>query len=220
MATETYAQLVGLCTGVLLLSAVLLVWSRSLRAQVTLLAAQGVALAGLVMVLGVREHDAELVAVAGLVLVLKGVVLPGVLVRTVSRHGVDVREETPIINTTVSLITLSLLTMLAFLVSRPLSVLGEGPTTAAVPVGIALVLYGMVVLATRRHAVSQLLGFLMLDNGIATVAFLTAGGVPLIVELGASLDVLLVVLILQVLTSHIRTEFGEADLDDLSELRD
>jgi hydrogenase-4 component E len=230
MSTETYAQLVGLSTGVLLLSAVLLVWRRSLRAQVALLAAQGVGLAGLVLVLGLHEASAELVAVAVLVLVLKSVLLPGILVRTISGHpasghpasghGVDVREETPMINTTAALIALSLLTMLAFLVSRPLQVLGEGPTNAAVPVGIALVLYGMVVLATRRHAVSQLLGFLMLDNGIATVAFLTAGGVPLVVELGVSLDVLLVVLILQVLTSHIRTEFGEADLDDLTELRD
>jgi hydrogenase-4 component E len=220
MSAETYSQLVGLSTGVLLLSAVLLVWRRSLRAQVALLAAQGVALATLVLVLGVDEASAELLAVAGLVLVLKAVVLPGILVRTVSRQGVDVREETPLINTTASLIALSLLTMLALLVSRPLLVLGEGPTTAAVPVGIALVLYGMLVLATRRHAVSQLLGFLMLDNGIATVAFLTAGGVPLVVELGVSLDVLLVVLILRVLTSHIRTEFGEADLDDLTELRD
>ena len=220
MAIETFAQLVGLSTGVVLLSAVLLVWRRSLRAQVGLLAVQGVALATLVLVLGLHEENAELLAVAGLVLVLKAVVLPGVLVRTVSRHRVDVREETPIINTTASLIALSLLTMLAYLVSRPLVTLGEGPTTAAVPVGIALVLYGMLVLATRRHAISQLLGFLLLDNGIATVAFLTAGGVPLVVELGVSLDVLLVVLILQVLTSHIRTEFGVADLDDLTELRD
>jgi hydrogenase-4 component E len=220
MAAETYAQLVGLSTGVLLLSAVLLVWRRSLRAQVALLAAQGVALASLVLVLGVHEASAELMAVAGLVLVLKSVVLPSILVRTVSGYSVVLREETPIVNTTASLIAVSLLTMLAFLVSRPLLVLGEGPTTSAVPVGIALVLYGMWVLATRRHAISQLLGFLMLDNGIATVAFLTAGGVPLVVELGVSLDVLLVVLILQVLTSHIRTEFGEADLDDLTELRD
>jgi len=68
--------------------------------------------------------------------------------------------------------------------------------------------------------VSQLIGFLLLDNGIGTVAFLTAGGVPLVVELGVSLDVLLVVLILQVLTSRIRAEFGDVDLDDLTELRD
>lgn len=220
MGTEAFAQLVGLSTGVLLLSAVLLVWRRSLHAQVALLATQGVALAVLALVLGLHEASTELLAVAALVLVLKAVVLPGILVRTVARHGVDVREETPIINTTASLIALSLLTMLAFLVSRPLQTLGDGPTTAAVPVGITLVLYGMLVLATRRHAVSQLLGFLVLDNGIATVAFLTAGGVPLVVELGVSLDVVLVVLILQVLTSHIRTEFGEPDLDDLTELRD
>ena len=220
MASETFAQLVGLSTGVLLLSGVLLVWRRSLRAQVALLATQGVALAVLVLVLGLHEADAELLAVAALVLVLKAVVLPHILVRTVARLGVGVREETPVINTTASLIALSMLTMLAYLVSRPLLTLGDGPTTAAVPVGIALVLYGMLLLATRRHAVSQLLGFLVLDNGIATVAFLIAGGVPLVVELGVSLDVLLVVLILQVLTSRIRTEFGEADLDDLSELRD
>lgn len=220
MASETFAQLVGLSTGVLLLSAVLLVWRRSLHAQVALLATQGVALAVLVLVLGLHEADAELLAVAALVLVLKAVVLPRILVRTVARLGVGVREETPVINTTASLIALSMLTMLAYLVSRPLLTLGDGPTTTAVPVGIALVLYGMLLLATRRHAVSQLLGFLVLDNGIATVAFLIAGGVPLVVELGVSLDVLLVVLILQVLTSHIRTEFGVADLDDLSELRD
>lgn len=220
MASETFAQLVGLSTGVLLLSAVLLVWRRSLHAQVALLATQGVALAVLVLVLGLHEADAELLAVAALVLVLKAVVLPHILVRTVARLGVGVREETPVINTTASLIALSMLTMLAYLVSRPLLTLGDGPTTTAVPVGIALVLYGMLLLATRRHAVSQLLGFLVLDNGIATVAFLIAGGVPLVVELGVSLDVLLVVLILQVLTSHIRTEFGVADLDDLSELRD
>ena len=60
----------------------------------------------------------------------------------------------------------------------------------------------------------------MLDNGIATVAFLTAGGVPLVVELGVSLDVLLVVLILQVLTARMQAAFGGTDLDDLTELRD
>ena len=132
--------------------------------------------------------------VAGIVLTLKVVVLPSMLVRALAQHRAALREETPLINTTTSLIALSLMTMLAYLVSQPLLVLGDNPAVAAVPVGIALVLYGFLVLATRRHAFSQLIGFLVLDNGIGTVAFLTAGGVPLVVELGASLDVLLVVL--------------------------
>ncbi|HEY3013858.1 MAG TPA: hypothetical protein VGJ41_02050 [Nocardioides sp.] len=220
MSDSVYAQLVGLFGGVLLLCAVLIVWRRSISAEVRLLAVQGGALAALVAVLGVREGSAELLVVAGIVLTLKVVVLPGMLSRAVAQHGAALREETPLINTTTSLLALSLLTILAFLVSRPLLVLGDDPAIAAVPVGIALVLYGFLVLATRRHAFSQLIGFLVLDNGIGTVAFLTAGGVPLVVELGASLDVLLVVLILQVLTARISTEFGDADLDDLTELRD
>jgi hydrogenase-4 component E len=219
MSTSAYAQLVGLFAGVLLLSSVLIVWRRSLTAQIRLLALQGLALAALVTVLGVHESSAELLAVSALVVALKAFVLPGILLRAVASDGLP-REETPLVNTTTALIALSLLTMLAFLVSRPLVALGSGPAIAAVPVGVALVLFGFLVLATRRHAVSQLIGFLVLDNGVATVAFLTAGGVPLVVELGVSLDVLLVVLILQVLTGRIRTEYGDADLDDLTELRD
>jgi hydrogenase-4 component E len=220
MSESAYAQLIGLFGGVLLLCAVLIVWRRSIAAEVRLLAVQGGALAGLVTVLGVHEESTELLVVAGIVLTLKAAVLPGMLSRAVARHGNALREETPLINTTTSLIAMSLLTMLAFLVSRPLLILGDGPAIAAVPIGLALVLYGFLVLATRRHAFSQLIGFLVLDNGIGTIAFLTAGGVPLVVELGASLDVLLVVLILQVLTARIRSEFGDADLDDLTELRD
>ena len=173
----------------------------------------------MVAVIGGYERDPQLVGVAVLVLVLKGFVIPWVLSRTLVRSG-GVREETPLMNTTASLLALSVLTMLAYLVSQPLLAHDTAATTAAVPVGVSLVLYGFLLLVTRRHAISQLVGFLVLDNGIATVAFLTSGGVPLVVELGASLDVLLVVLILRVLTSRISAEFGGADLDDLAELRD
>jgi hydrogenase-4 component E len=219
VSANLFDQLIGLTAGVLLLTSALLVWKRSLVAAVRLLAVQGAALAAMVAVIAVFEHDVQLLAVAGLVLALKGVALPWVLDRSRVRTG-GVREETPLMNTTSSLLALSVLTVLAYLVGQPLLALSPGPATAAVPVGISLVLYGFLILTTRRHAVSQLVGFLVLDNGIATVAFLTSGGVPLVVELGASLDVLLVVLVLRVLSSRITSEFGDADLDDLTELRD
>ena len=220
MSQTLFAQLLAITTGLLLVTGVLLVWRRSLRSQVMFLAAQGWILALLVLLLGVDQGSVELAGVAVLVLAFKGVALPAVLRRTLAAEGLSAREALPLLNTTASLIVTALLTTLAYLVSRPLSALGAGPAVAAVPIGVALVLYGFLLVATRRHAVSQLLGFLMLDNGIATVAFLTSGGVPLVVELGVSLDVLLVVLILQVLTGRIRSEHGDMDLDDLRELRD
>ena len=96
--------------------------------------------------------------------------------------------------------------------------IGADPTPpgAAVPVGLALVLIGFLILISRRQAISQLVGFVVLDNGIATVAFLIVGGVPLVVELGVMLDVLLVVLILRVLTGRLLRAFGATDLDGKS----
>jgi len=83
-----------------------------------------------------------------------------------------------------------------------------------------VVLIALFVMVTRRHAVSQAAGFLMLDNGIAAAAFLLTAGVPLIVELGASLDVLFAVIVIGVLTGRLSRAFGGADLDALQELHD
>jgi hydrogenase-4 component E len=218
MSPGLYAQLLALGAGTLLLTAVLLVWRHSLRASIRLLAVQGAGLAWLVAVIGWHEGAIELVAVAFLVFILKAVVLPWVLARGAAATGLQ-RDESRL-NPTSALIVVALLVVLAYVVASPLVADRADPALRAVPVGIALVLIGFLQLVTRRRALSQLVGFLMLDNGIAAVAFLTTGGVPLVVELGVSLDVLLVVLILQVLTSRIQVKFGRADLDDLTELRD
>ena len=218
MQTTVYVQLVGLCAGLLLVAAVLLVWRRSLRASIRLLAVQGVALAVLVAVIGVYLGDVQLFAVGVLVLGLKGALLPWVLSR--SELAGTTREDAPLLNPTATLIIASLLTTLAYLVTPPVDGPAGSAATHAVPVGIALVLIGFLLLVTRRRALSQLVGFLLIDNGIAAVAFLTAGGVPVVVELGASLDVLLVVLILQVLRGRMQVKFGSTDLTELTELHD
>jgi hydrogenase-4 component E len=217
VADSLFSQLIGLCAGVLLLTGVLLVWRRTKSGSIRLLALQGIALATLVAMIGIHRANIETLAVALLVLMLKGVVLPMLLTRNALRSGID--RDVPFINPTASLLLVALLAILAYVVSRPLASLGSGPAIQVIPVGMALVLIGFLLLATGRHAIAQLVGFLVLDNGIATVAFLTAGGVPLVVELGVLIDVLLVVLILRVLTGRIQTEYGASDLDDLTELR-
>jgi hydrogenase-4 component E len=105
-------------------------------------------------------------------------------------------------------------------VTRPLVALAPSPATAILPASVAVVLIGFFTLVTRRRALSQVVGFLLLDNGITATAFLATAGVPLIVELGVSFDLLLVVLVLQVLTTRLRTTFGNTDLDELRELHD
>jgi hydrogenase-4 component E len=214
-----YVQLLDLAAGVFLLCAVWVLWRRELAAIVWLLAAQGVALATLAALQAVHQGSGELFAVAAGVGVLKAGVLPAVLRRVLAASGVA-REAEPRVNVTASLLVAAALSLLAYAVSRPLVELAPSPATHAVPVGLAAVFIGFFVLVTRLRALSQVVGFLMLDNGIAATAFLITSGVPLVVELAVSLDVLLAVLVLQVLASRMQATFGGADLDELRELRD
>lgn len=219
MNDTLFVQVLDLVCGGLLLTAVLMLWRRELAAIVRLLVVQGVLLAALAALLGAREGSGELYAVAIGVLLLKAVVLPYVLRRVLHDSG-EGREAEPLVNVTSSLLAAALLTLLAYAISRPLVALAPSAMTRALPVGLAVVLLGFFVLVTRRRALSQVVGFLLLDNGITATAFLATAGVPLVVELGVSLDILLVVLVLQVLAARMRTTFGRTDLDGLRELHD
>lgn len=219
MSTATYTLALNLICGAFLLAAVLMLLRRDLAAIVRLLTIQGVLLAALAALLGAREGSVELYGVAFGVLLLKAVALPLVL-RRVLRNSGEARETEPLVNVTSSMLAATLLTLLAYAVSRPLVALSPSPATEAVPIGLAAVFLGFFVLVTRRRALSQVVGFLLMDNGISAVAFLLAGGVPLIVELGVSLDLLLIVLVLQILAARMRATFGHAGLDELRELRD
>jgi hydrogenase-4 component E len=94
------------------------------------------------------------------------------------------------------------------------------PEADALPFAFAVVLIAYFGLVVRRNAVVQVVGFLLLENGIAVVALLASAGISLTVELAAALDLLLAVLVLQVLTTRMRAKFGALELDHLSELAD
>jgi hydrogenase-4 component E len=220
MTQTTYAGLLDLAAGAFLLTAVLIVWRRELRAIVRLLAWQGMALAAIPLIEGIHQQDGAIVTVGVVVLLLKALVLPVLLGRAVGTEDQERRESTPLVNTTASLLITAGLTVVAYAVTRPIIALDPTEATRAVPAAFAVILIAVFVMVSRRRALSQAVGFLMLDNGIAATGFLITGGVPLIVELGASLDALFAVLVLGVLTGRMRRAFGDTDLDQLRELRD
>ncbi|WBO68642.1 hypothetical protein [Streptomyces camelliae] len=225
MSDGLYTQLLDLACGVFLLAAVLVLWRHELAAIVRAFALQGVALAAIALLLGAHEERGDLTAVGVALGLLRAGVLPYLMRRATAvpadgHGGEEVRETQPLVTVAASLLTAALLTLLAYAVGRPLTRLAPTPATHALPVGLAVVLIGFFVLVTRRRAPAQVVGFLLLDNGITATAFLATSGVPLIVELGVSFDVLLAVLVLQILTTRMREAFGTTDIDDLRELHD
>ncbi|MFF0426381.1 hypothetical protein ACFYUJ_18485 [Streptomyces sp. NPDC004520] len=230
MGDSAYTQLLDLACGSFLLAAAVILWRHELSSIMRVFALQGIALAAIAALLGIHEGRADLVVVAVGIGVLRAGVLPHLMRRaltalTADRHpydtgGAEARETRPLVNVAASLLTAAALTLLATAVARPLAALHPTPATRALPVGLAVVLIGFFVLVTRRRALAQVVGFLLLDNGITATAFLAASGVPLIVELGVSFDVLFAVLVLHLLTARMRAVFGTTDLDDLRELHD
>ena len=208
-----------LATGAVLACAVVTLWRRDLRAVVSVLAVQGFALGITAAVLAGRSRDIGLGITAALVLLGKGFIIPALL-RRVVRRDPGSRETAPLVNVPASLIAAAVLIVLAYLASGKITALSPGPVSRLVPAGVATVLIGFFLLATRRKAVSQIVGLLLLDNGVTLATFLLTAGVPLLVEFGASLDVLLVVIVLRVLATTMRARFGPFDLDQLRELHD
>jgi hydrogenase-4 component E len=224
MNGTVYIQLLDMACGALLVTAVVIVWRRRLTAIIRTLALQGTALTAIAAILAVHDRDARLGVIAAGVLALRAVALPWLLGRALagsgSGPGAGGRETRPLVNVTASLLAVAVLVLVAYAVSRPVSALGQSPAADATGVGVAVTLTGFFVLVTRRRAVSQLAGFLLMDNGITATGLLATAGAGLLVEAGVSLDVLLAVVVLRVLTSRMRDAFGDTDLDDLRELHD
>jgi hydrogenase-4 component E len=219
MSHIRFVQLLDLSVGVVLVTSFMALWLRRPVSVNRVVATQGVALGAVALVIGVYEHKVELIVVALGVAVLRGGVLPG-LIRRALQSGDEHREVESLVNVPASLLAGALLTMLAYTATRDVVALVDTPQARAMPLGVAVALIGVLLIVTRRKAVLQIIGVLMLDNGIALVMFLGTSGVPLAVEVGVASDVLIAMFVLQVLTTKIRTEFGRTDLDQLRDLHD
>ncbi len=118
-----------------------------------------------------------------------------------------------------TLVICGILVIVAFYVMAPIAESNRLPTADGIPLGFAAVLIGLFTTVNRRRALTQILGFLMLENGIFMVALLATYGVPLIVEIGVFLDLLVAVLILEVFVYRIRENFDSIDVKRLGALR-
>jgi hydrogenase-4 component E len=219
VSSETFRQLLNLAVGLALVAAVAALWRRSLRAIVRILAVQGAAVAAVAFLVGTYRDESGHLAVGVLFVAVKVVLIPVVVLRVV-RDAPEQRETEPLVNVATTLVVAAGLTVVAFAATRGLVRLIPSPEADALPVGFAIVLIAYFGLVARRNAVVQIVGFLLLENGITVVAVLASAGVSLTVELGAGLDLLLAVLVLQVLTTRMRTKYGGLELDHLNELTD
>lgn len=188
-----------------------------LSASIRAVALQGVLLA----LLPVALHPAfslHLVVLTLGTLLVKAIVLPAFLLRAIREAAVR-REVEPLIDFNVSMLIAAGLVAVAFAIGPRLP-LPEMQSEMLVPVALATVMLGLLVLTTRRKAVSQVVGYLILENGIYVFGLSQLERVPFLVEAGVLLDIFVAVFIMGIVVFHINREFDSLDSARLTELRD
>jgi hydrogenase-4 component E len=218
MSSSLFAQLSTLGSSLALLAGIALLWRHSLGAYVQAFKWQSVVLSAMFLMVGYFGNDRGLYGMAVFFFVLKVIVIPRYLGRLEQRVGAE-RESQPYVNIATSLIISGVLVLLAYAVTRPLVAVSKLPTRGALPLAMGLIFVGLFVVVTRRKALTQVVGFLVLENGIALLAMLGTYGIPLIIELGVFLDVLMGFLAMQVVVYQIHGTFESLDVEQLSRLK-
>jgi hydrogenase-4 component E len=213
-----FAQLSMLGSSLVLITGFMLLWRRGLSAYIDAFAVQSAALGATTALVAYFGGHAELFWVAGLLIAIKAVGIPILLRRMARRFGPE-RELAPYVNTATSLLVGGLLVLLAYVVMRPVVLLSQLPTRAGMPLAMGLVFVSLFVVTSRKKALTQVIGFLMLENGIALLAVLGTYGIPLIVEIGVFLDALMGFLVMQIFVYQIHETFESLDVEQLNRLR-
>lgn len=213
-----FSQLSIVGSGLALIFALLILWRRHVRACITAFAWQSAALAGVTLLVAIYSGDPALYLVATALVLVKVIAMPLLLVRMERRFGAE-REVQPYVNAAASVLVAGVLVLTAYGVMRPLVALSDLPTRGAMPLAMGLVFVSLFIIVSRRSALTQIVGFLMLENGVALLAVLGTYGVPLIVELGVSLDALIGFLVMQVFVYRIHETFESIDVEQLSHLK-
>ena len=207
-----------LCAAGMLVSVYLMVGQKALVVAIRLYGLQSLLLAVAAAALGVVDRRPQLLVTALLTVVLKAALIPWFLLRVIDRVGIR-REIEPYVNVPASLLLCLGLTVVGYRVSLGMAASSQGVAHQIVGVALSMVLIGLFLMVTRRKAITQILALLTIENAVFLAAVGATVGMPLVVELGISFDVILAVLVLGILVSRIVDRFESMDTSRLSNLR-
>ncbi|MFZ1909687.1 MAG: formate hydrogenlyase [Burkholderiales bacterium] len=212
-------QLVNLFAAVLLLLAFAMLAQRRMLSLINLFAAQGFVLFLTTSLVAALTGQHHLYWSALLTLGLKVILLPWILHRLIRKLNIKWDVET-LINIPTTMLVGIVLVVLAFNLALPISQLAGTVTRSTLGIALASVLLSFLMMITRSKAIPQVIGFLAMENGLFFAATGAVYGMPMVVELGVALDVLVGALILGIFIFQIRERFDSLDTRHLERLKE
>jgi hydrogenase-4 component E len=217
--TELLAQSINLLGAMLLMLAFAMISQRRILSLINLFTLQGLALVVSTAIVGHVTNQPHLYLSAALTFALKVILIPFLLHRIIDRLKIRWDVET-LINIPTTMLIGILVVIFAFNLATPIARLSTSLARGTLGIAVACVLLSFLMMITRAKAVPQVIGFLAMENGLFFAATSATYGMPMVVELGIALDVLIGVLILGVFMFQIREQFDSLDIRHLEKLKD
>jgi len=219
VADSVSGQIVNLLAAFLLLVAFAMLSQRRVLSLVRLFAWQGAALAASTLVVAYTTAQPHLYISAAITIGLKVIFIPWALHRLIDRLDVRWDVET-LINIPTTMLAGIALVIFAFALATPISQMAGTLTRSTLGIALACVLLSFLMMIVRRKAIPQVIGFLALENGLFFAATSATYGMPLVVELGVALDVLVGTFIFGIFFFHIREQFESLDIRHMEKLKE
>ena len=211
-------QILNALSALLLLLSFSMLSQRRIVSLVNLLAMQGLLLTAATLLVAWRTGETHLYLSALLTFALKVVFLPWLLHRLIRRLEVYWDTE-PLLNIPGTMLVGVLIVVFAFGLAQPIAELASESTRNTIGIAVAVILLSFLMMITRSKAMSQVVGFLSMENGLFFGAMGATRGMPMVVELGIALDILVAMLVLGVFFFQIREQFDSLDLHHLESLK-
>lgn len=212
-------QLLNLFAALLLLIAFAMLSQRRILSLINLFAMQGFILTLSIADSAWLTHQSHLYYSAALTLIIKVLILPWLLHRLIRRLNIEWDVET-LINIPTTMLIGIMLVVFAFNLALPISQFSDTILRNTLGIATASVLLSFMMMITRRKAVPQVIGFLAMENGLFFAATSATYGMPLVVELGVALDVLVGMFIFGIFFFHIRETFDSLEIRHMEKLKE
>ncbi|MBQ8180060.1 MAG: hydrogenase [Candidatus Methanomethylophilaceae archaeon] len=219
MENAIIGNMIDLCAVMMLLTTVLAVAMTHMKPLIRLFSAQSLFLAVLALIVAYSSGTSHIYIMCGLTLVLKVFVMPRMLWYIMDRINVG-REVGLSLGIPGTLLASGLMMVLSYYITEPLLATMHTVERNCLALSVSILLIGLLMMCTRKNAITETIGLLMMENGLFLGAVALSHGMPLIVEIAAFFDVMVAVIIIGIFAHRINRSFNSVDTSFLRRLRE
>lgn len=213
------SQIIGFLAALVLLTAFAMLMQKRIYSLINLFAWQGLFLSLNTAIVGYVSDNHHLYISSALTLSLKVFLLPYILHVLIRKLNIR-KEIESIVNVPMTMLIGIALVIFSYHLTAPVRDLSTLMTRSTLAIALATVMLGLLMMITRKHAVTQIIGFLAMENGLFFAATSATYGMPLVVELGVALDILIAAFIFGIFFFQINTAFDSLNIAHMSKLKE